>query len=247
VASGNKYQSETDFSGSLSFVRSYNSSNLVDLNLGKGWSSAYQKRLIVSTNYLTLVNGAGRGEPWRKINSVWVGDADSDFIVTENTAGYTIDKQNGDTEEYDSEGQMMSETDSQGRQTTFAYDANSRLIQVTDHFGLNLDLAYDTNGHLESVTDANNATYQYEYDVNDNLIGVVYPDLTPADDSDNAKRVYHYENSNFPNHLTGVTDENGDRFAIYAYDENGKAILTEHAQTTGAVGQEQFQLDFQGQ
>jgi hypothetical protein len=29
--------------------------------------------------------------------------------------------------------------------------------------------------------------------------------------------VYHYEDQRFPHHLTGLTDENGGRFATWAY------------------------------
>jgi len=63
---------------------------------------------------------------------------------------------------------------------------------------------------------------------------VIYPDTT-ADPNDNPKRTYHYEDTRFPNHLTGVTDENGDRYSTFAYDAEGKAILTEHAQTINGV------------
>jgi len=73
---------------------------------------------------------------------------------------------------------------------------------------------------------------------------VIYPDITPDNDSDNPHKLYHYEDTDFPHHLTGITDENGDRYATYAYDDNGKAISTEHATTTNAVGQEKVELDY---
>ena len=245
VATGNKYQSETDISGSLSFVRSYNSRNLIDIGLGKGWRNSYQKRLSIAGNKLNLVSSAGRGEPWTKTGGTWSGDADSDFILTENASGFTVTRQNGDVEQYDTSGNLVSETDTKGKTTVYAYDGNNQLITVTNHFGQSLSFTYDANGHLETATDASGAVYTYEYDANDNLVAVIYPDTTPIDNSDNLRRTYHYEKVDYPNHLTGITDENGDRYATYAYDAEGKAISTEHAPTTNTVGQERFELDYQ--
>jgi YD repeat-containing protein len=59
------------------------------------------------------------------------------------------------------------------------------------------------------------------------LTSVTYPD--------GKIRTYHYNeqaytsNTNLPNALTGITDENGVRFATYTYDTQGRAVVTEHA------------------
>ena len=63
---------------------------------------------------------------------------------------------------------------------------------------------------------------------------------------DNPRKTYLslMKDNNFPSHLTGITDENGDRYATFAYADDGKAVLTEHAQTVNSAPQERFQLDF---
>jgi YD repeat-containing protein len=53
------------------------------------------------------------------------------------------------------------------------------------------------------------------------LISVTYPDGTV--------RKYVYENASYPNALTGIIDEFGDRYATYTYDSNGRGISTQHA------------------
>jgi YD repeat-containing protein len=68
-----------------------------------------------------------------------------------------------------------------------------------------------------------------------NLASVGYPDATPADRNDDPIRVYHYEDTGFPHHLTGLTDENGSRFATWAYDAAGRGVLSEHAGGVGRV------------
>ncbi|EPJ47160.1 MAG: yd repeat-containing protein [Osedax symbiont Rs1] len=49
---------------------------------------------------------------------------------------------------------------------------------------------------------------------------------------DNAYREYHYENATNGKLLTGITDERGNRYATWAYDAQGRAISSEHANTT---------------
>ena len=43
------------------------------------------------------------------------------------------------------------------------------------------------------------------------------------------QRQYHYEVSGNPDLLTGITDERGIRYATWAYDDQGRAISSEHA------------------
>jgi YD repeat-containing protein len=60
----------------------------------------------------------------------------------------------------------------------------------------------------------------YQYDSESRLISVVYPD--------NSVKGYRYEDSEYLYHLTGVTDENNNRFATWQNDEEGRAIVSEH-------------------
>ena len=78
---------------------------------------------------------------------------------------------------------------------------------MTGPFGHALSFAYDAAGHLATLTDPAGQPFTYAYDADNNLISVTYPD--------GAMRAYHYEDARFPHHLTGITDENGVRFASY--------------------------------
>ena len=173
-----------------------------------------------------------------------IGDADSDVLITEDASGFQLTRANGAVENYDLNGVILSETDTNGFQTDYSYDVDDQLAQVTNSYGQSIMFVY-TDGHITMVTDSFGANYVYEYDANDNLTAVVLPDLTPGDNSDNPRTIYHYEDPAFPNHLTGITDANGDRFATFSYDVDGNAITTEHAQTTNAAGQERFELEYQ--
>ena len=71
------------------------------------------------------------------------------------------------------------------------------------------------------MTDPAGQVTTYAYGEFDNLLSVTYPD--------DAVRHYHYEDTSLPVALTGITDENGDRYATYQYQADGRAIATGHA------------------
>jgi len=239
VATGNKYQSETDFNtAGLSFTRSYNSQNLANLGLGAGWRHNFQRKLSIDGNALTHISGNGRGEPWTKTAGVWQGEPDSDVAIVETSSGFELTKANDVVETYNSFGQLLTITDTNGQLTSYTYNANNQLETVTNYNEFN----------LSHVIDALGSEYRFEYYPNGNLESVIYPDTTATDDSDNPRRTYHYDDTNYPSHLTGITDENGDRYATWEYNAEGKAILTKHAETsTQGVGQETFELDYQAE
>lgn len=245
VSTGNKFQPETDFSSNtLGLTRTYNSQSSSDHGFGRGWTSNLQRSLIVGVDVLRLESGSGRSEPWEKINGMWQGDADSDVSITETTGGFSLTRSNGSSENYNIAGRLRSQTDTNGHQTVFEYNSDNQLISITHHYGTSIHFAY-SNENIVAVTDTFGAVYRYEY-ADDNLVAVIFPDTTPNDDSDNPRKIYHYENVDLPNHLTGITDENGDRYSSYAYDAQGRVISSEHARTTNINGQGKVQLDFQG-
>lgn len=88
---------------------------------------------------------------------------------------------------------------------------------------------YDATGKMALAHFGNQFVhYQYSYD---NLIRVLR-------DSGESK-AYHYENAAFPAALTGITDEGGNRFATWQYDNMGRAISSEHAE-----GREKTLIDY---
>jgi RHS repeat-associated protein len=107
-------------------------------------------------------------------------------------------------------------------------------VQVADTFGHALTFTYYGagvfwEGLLESLTDPAGNVYRYGYDGTKRLTRVSLPDETPGDATDNPTRSYLYEDTRLLYALTGIVDENDERYATYAYDEQGRAILSEHA------------------
>ncbi len=116
-------------------------------------------------------------------------------------------------ETYDSSGRLLTVDYPNGTQETLAYQ-NDQLDQVINSLGQSLDFQYNLDGLIEYVTDDANRTWEYRY-TGSNLAEVVKPDATSVK--------YHYEDSNFPSGLTGVTDERNVRRSTFEYHADGLA------------------------
>ena len=153
------------------------------------------------------------------------------------------------------------QVDARGEPTAGVLPAG-RLICVTDHFGRQLHFQYDGEGRATRIADPSGAIYRFGYDgVSGGCNGeldnsaCVAGNLTLVEFPDGKRRTYHYnelENVNggaactgrppfspgrahLPNHLTGLTDENGIRFATWTYDCEGRATSSQHADGAGRV------------
>jgi RHS repeat-associated protein len=238
-ATGNKYQLETDYQSSgtgLAFSRSYNSFEPVDIDLGFGWSHKVAAKLEISATQVVIHQADGRTESFVLTNSLWQGDADTELTLTEDSTGFTLVTDQGITERYDLNGRILSQTNVVGLQTTYSYSSNNQVDTITGPFGHTLGFTYDANNRIDTMVDPNANVYQYQYDGAGNLVKVIYPDTK--------FKLYHYEDPAWPNALTGITDENGDRYATFAYAADGRAIVTEHAITSNTTPQEHFDLSY---
>ncbi|MEM9323006.1 MAG: DUF6531 domain-containing protein, partial [Pseudomonadota bacterium] len=160
-------------------------------------------------------------------------------------------------ETYSEAGRLLSIDDNNGNTVSLTYDVAGRLDLVTDQFGRTLDFDYavdpvpgetytDTEGLLNQITrmyDPSGDLYEYHYDnINGGqLIRVDYPDAT--------SRTYHYDDPNHPFALTGISIHSTslaptpqDRYATWAYDSVGRAILSYHG--TGSDITDRVDIDY---
>lgn len=99
---------------------------------------------------------------------------------------------------------------------SYAYDDRGHLKSVTDYRGNVLTFFYNDAGRLTSVQSKDGTEIRYSYSDAGNLTNVILPG--------GISKTYHYENPTFPRHLTGITDENGNRFATWTYNSAGLVI-----------------------
>ena len=236
AATGNKFQREIDIgagSGTpLHFARYYNSQ--AGTPIGNKWAHTYASRITLlypdgdadrvvmrrpdgSQHYHYLKDGSYQTRT----------DAGKLERLTAGTWRYQTGA--GEVEEYDDSGKLISRTTRDQERVALTYDPSGRLEWVEDGFGKTLVFGYGPDDRLSQITGPDSASFSYTYDANGNLYAIIPPDLTPADDTDNPRRVYLYEDSRFPSHLTGIVDERGNRVATWTYDDQGRAIASEHA------------------
>jgi YD repeat-containing protein len=254
IGTGNKFQTETDYvsntQGGLSYRRYYNSyGNGLLTRYGKGWSADYWQRIMpIDATEVEVRRPDGKHLRFRLEDNVWTPDADVVLQLEElkdtsdQRTGWLLTLANDTVEEYNNDvsnvGRPIAITTRNGQTTTLEYELTvaegfdglwNSLDRVTDAYGRTLTFHYDSNAHLITVKDPAGNDISYTRDTNDNLTSVSYPDETPGNSSDNPTRVYHYEDTNHVNTLTGISDETGNRFASWAYDAEGRAISSEHA------------------
>lgn len=253
-ANGEKIQTERDFTDDtvypITFSRLYSSHKASPIlsKLGNGWRHNYDVSIEITPGTTTdraLVNlPDGREIVFVQSNTQWNSDTDVVHQLIELTnsgqrTGWEMLDHEDKTFTFDESGKLQSIRTRDGHTHTLdrtistingGDDNNQTLDRITSSVGNEIQLSYGSNGSLAEVLDSNGQTYKYSYNTNGQLISVTYPDNTPTVSTDNPVRQYHYGEFNSPSHaLTGITDENGDRFATWKYDINGRAISSEHA------------------
>jgi RHS repeat-associated protein len=237
VATGSKYENEVDYvsggSSPLLLRRSYNSSDTGTSSFGVSWRGAYSRAVSAQYYGLFIVNGYyqykyavdvtrddGKTLTFYQNGSQWQPDSDVNSRLTQLSTGWQYTTGLDEVEIYNANGQLTSVTDRAGLSQSLSYDAQGHLTSVTNPFGRSLTFAY-TGSKVTSVTVPNGGVYAYSYDANNNLATVTYPD--------NTQRKFLYENSSYPHALTGVIDENANRYSTDAYDGAGRDISNELA------------------
>ena len=240
---------------SLRFERIYNSvqsasfprlwSGDISFGVGGNWLHTYNRVIdVVSNSSLTsaLVYRPNGGMfVFQHSGNNWVADADVKDTLTQqtdsngNVTGWIYYNAISDeTETYNNKGLLLTIRNRNGVTQTLIYSTASTprataplpnlLMQVVDSFGRQLNFVYDSAGRLSTMTDPTGGIYTYAYNNFSQLASVQYPDTKT--------RGYLYNESAYApgmpsGTLTGITDENGQRFATFTY-ANGKASSTYH-------------------
>ena len=234
----------------------YNSSPSKRNFLGPNWRHSYQRTLQLETatapNTLQtafLVRADGKYSDFRLVNGAWVGRKDQwenlEEIIDQGVrTGWRYTTPEDEIEHYDLQGRLVSISTRSGLVTTLEYSTASTpasiapeeglLLRVTDALGRTLDFRYTKETYpggvhhprrLEIIDSIGNVI-AYEFDPKERLVRTIYPE--------GKTRQYIYnETAPFTvsegwHLLTGIIDENGQRFATYKYSGDGRAVEEWH-------------------
>jgi RHS repeat-associated protein len=256
VLNGSKVQTERDYIGSgpfpLAFTRTYDSRTAFKtyygglnqdstVRTGIGWSATYFQAIRYSTGGTTSGATAVRPEGRRIYFNESAGIMSAQSGATERLiklvdgsgtlTGWKLILPDDVTETYDATGRLMSLQNRTGLTQTVSYTGDMRTPDsVTDDFGHTLTFGYDTSNmrKLQSITLPGGNQITYALSSTQNLISVTYPDST--------FKQYHYElTSDRKNLLTGITDEDGVRYATWAYGTSANGAPPTSSQHAGGV------------
>ncbi len=236
-ASGQTTQSIRDYSGAgifpLVVERTYNNSYASSPpQWGKKWRSNYDRSIKyqllqvdnVRVAHVTRANGStAKFLSPREGPAVWNNIYDSGDVLTSSQnasgtpTGWKYIDTNDNVEIYDGGGRLTSIANRAGFKQILTYNSNGLLETVTDPHGRKISFAYDELKRVSSITDPAAQQINYQYDPNNNLISVTYQDQTTYR--------YVFENSTYPNAMTGLIDEMGNRTKTWEYNSSGMVVF----------------------
>lgn len=223
-AIGNKYQQEEDFRGTgafpLLFSRQYNS-------MDGYWRHNYSTRLKISSTLITLIQADGRESKFSLSGGVATPESTELGRLVQSSSGWLYRSPTEDIFEFDGQGRMTRKESINGPRHQLSYAGNT--VTVMDSNSNSLTFTQDDR-YQPLTLSAAGLTASYTYDATARLIKV-----TKTMGGTAVARVFHYEDSRYPRFLSGITDERGIRYATWAYDDQGRAISSQHAGGTDKV------------
>ena len=262
IASGNKYQVETDYVGPgalpLRIVRHYNSKGAgwsIHKGLfGQGWTSNFEDKIVafeetavgVTPNVREVLIQNETGHRFKLTSTddgPWLNTSGREVVFFQNPDDDYWTYNDGPTVKvFQPTGHIDSITHENGQYLTFHYSeyvisaqlSDLQLDTVRHSSGAEFSFGYDSGRRITSITDSLSNVYTYTYG------GVVLVDVElPAANGASEFIKYKYEHPYEHKHLTGIQYPPATTtYASWDYDNNGLATSSEHH-----VNIEQFDLE----
>lgn len=230
-ATGEKQRAEPDFTfAGQTFTRYYRSIRQFRNNrsFAVAWNHSWTDRIIggaVTATPYVHIDEIGNYEGYTLLSgSRYRGETSVDRVlerINANGVGFRLRMPDGDVREFDTSGYLIAirNPNAQLNDIVIAYNADKAMSTVTDAQGRVLRFEYADN-LLQRIMLPDGTDVAYDYDANLNLTAVIYPG--------NATKHYHYNEPGLAgdvdqrHHLTGITSEDGQRFASFGYDARGR-------------------------
>lgn len=231
ISSGKKYQHTTDYSPSnklMTLDRYYSQISLKSGTIGKKWSMGFEYSVDFSLKesgeyqFVTLNRPDGIDITlfYNTSESSWHHfdgrPAMFGFAAEEQVWMYTT--QSGISENYDSSGKIIGRITPKGQGVSYQYE-NEILTRIASTTGDLLLINYNESQLIAEIN-INNKVFSYEYTETGLLSNITLPDNTEYD--------FEYSDER---HLGALTAKNinGNPYASWAYNADGRAIYSEHA------------------
>ncbi|WP_401742406.1 RHS repeat-associated core domain-containing protein [Stenotrophomonas geniculata] len=225
VKTGEKYEIAQDFDlGWIALTRFYHSGiSTSSGGFGYGWTHSLGAHLALDgVDSVGIIESTGFQRAFKKIGQAYEADDDSGDRLVQN-GNWTLYSA-GSISTFGADGRLAAKRFPDGTSLTYIYDDSDRLAAVTHSSGRTLEFVYQSNDYealISSVLVEGIALATYIYTPQNQVATVTY--------AGGGVRTYHYENQDFPQHLTGITAEDGRRYSTFTYDSIGRVISSQHA------------------
>ena len=233
LTTGDKFQQEPDIAlGWFSFQRSYHSAAAsVSGGFGHGWTHNHDIKLSFDGSTPGgLLKPDGAHVAFESVGTAYEAVDGSGDRLAQNGSDWWL-YQADRVLVFDAAGRLVEVRYPDGSTLAYAYDAIPRLSSITHSSGRVVTFQYENGGGeapIVSLTSSGQVLAAYTYNAQGQVESAFYPG--------GAARIYHYYDSRFPRHLTGVTREDEQRYATFAYDATGRAVSSQHAGGVDNVG-----------
>lgn len=230
-SSGDKSRAETDFVfAGRDFIRHYHSLRefTPGYKMADGWTHSFSMSLRVpGSSYAGINQGNGYFAPlaYMSANQYLVPMMDDALLQKLQDGSWSLTSKGGDVYNFTPGGVLtgIASSINPGNNIRFENDAKHRPMRIIDSAGRVLSLEYNSAGGLARAILPDGTFIQYSYDDNGNLASVDY--------GDGHVKHYHYGESGLVSNgdlglLTGITSEDGRRFASFGYDIHGRVVLS---------------------
>ncbi|MBT9520770.1 MAG: RHS repeat protein, partial [Dechloromonas sp.] len=247
AGTGNKFQVERDYIGSgpfaLSFMRYYNGGQVERADLGDKWRHSFSRSIAYASNGVTssatLKRPDGSQYSYSPQGGGWVSDQDVVGKLYKISNGWIYLDSNNNTELYDSDGLLINTINRNGVSFSLSYapfpksswgttsysgSVSAQLASVADPFGRQITFLYFEN-QLAGMTNPAGGKYRYAFN-GDKLITASFPSGVRTYLYNETGRVASSPSGGYL--LTGLIDENNNRYASWSYDSLGRVYVSEH-------------------
>ena len=230
-ATGEKQRAEPDFTfAGQTFTRYYRSIRQFRNNssFAVAWNHSWSDRIIggaVTATPYVHIDEIGNYEGYTLLSgSRYRGETSVDRVlerINANGISFQLRMPDGEVRKFDTSGYLIAIRNPNDplNDITITYNADKAMSTVTDAQGRVLRFEYADN-LLQRIVLPDGTDVAYDYDANLNLTAVTYPG--------GATKHYHYNEPGLAgdvdqrHHLTGITSEDGQRFASFGYDARGR-------------------------
>jgi YD repeat-containing protein len=230
-ATGEKQRAEPDFTfAGQTFTRYYRSIRQFRNNpsFAVAWNHTWSDRIIggaVSATPYVHIDEIGNYEGYTLLSGTrYRSESSVDRVlerINANGIGWRLRMPDGEVREFDLNGNLIAVRNPNDPLNDIAitYNADKATSTVTDAQGRVLRFEY-ANNLLQRIVLPDGTAVAYGYDANLNLTSVTYPG--------NVTKRYHYNESGLAgaadqrHQLTGITSEDGQRYASFGYDARGR-------------------------